>query len=386
MTDKILHTAPGQFLGYILQIPRAVFYLLKSGPGGTVSVEVLGDVASIDSEMQVISEEDKSSVSSNPVTNRSTDLWKSFHNWILAIENGQLDLNKTIFILYTNQKGRLAIVDDFHNARNLEEAEAALSQAELTLSDVDESHDIWPFYRYVLGHRDIMKSIITNFEFIIGEGTAYEEIHEELIRQHIPQTQIIFFTESISGWLTRLLSEKIKNSELAVVSWEEFDSQFNILFQRVRTRELIDFTLNKPINPDHIDAHLTERPCYIKQLDNIECDDDEILEAVSNFLRAKVNRDKWIEGGIIDESVAKEFQEKLVDFWSNRKRAINITHKSESEKNRGRLLLYDCMARQVNINNLTPPSSTISGTYHELANQPSIGWHPNWKKLFKSES
>ena len=49
--------APGQLLGYTIQFPRALSHLLKSGPGDSVCVEVLGDVASIDADGIVPDEE-----------------------------------------------------------------------------------------------------------------------------------------------------------------------------------------------------------------------------------------------------------------------------------------------------------------------------------------
>ena len=86
--------APGQFLGYTLQLPRALYHLLKSGPGDKVSIEVLSDVATSKLNGLVISEEDKSSIVGNPITNRSIDLWKTFSNWIDAINSGVIDVEK----------------------------------------------------------------------------------------------------------------------------------------------------------------------------------------------------------------------------------------------------------------------------------------------------
>ena len=37
--------AAGQLLGYTIQFPRALYHLLRCGPGDAVCIEVLGDVA-----------------------------------------------------------------------------------------------------------------------------------------------------------------------------------------------------------------------------------------------------------------------------------------------------------------------------------------------------
>jgi hypothetical protein len=118
--------APGQLLGYALQFPRALYHLLRSGAGDTVSIEVLGDVAIIESSGEVTLEEDKSSIVGNPLTDRSTDLWKTFANWIEIINDKNLDVRKTKFILYCNQSGRHGIVDEFSSAQNQLDAQKAI--------------------------------------------------------------------------------------------------------------------------------------------------------------------------------------------------------------------------------------------------------------------
>jgi hypothetical protein len=87
--------APGQLLGYVLQLPRALCHLLKGGPGDIVCVELLGDVATRSSSGETISEEDKSSISGNPLTDRSSNLWKTFSNWIDAVNEGILNASTT---------------------------------------------------------------------------------------------------------------------------------------------------------------------------------------------------------------------------------------------------------------------------------------------------
>jgi hypothetical protein len=100
-------------------------------------------------------------------------------------------------------------------------------------------------------------------------------------------------------------------------------------------------------------------------------------------LRAKVNRDKWIENEIIDEDIASDFQAKLLLFWGNQKKRIELTERNLSTNEQGHLLLLDCKSRQETIRDMHPPSSTIAGTYHALADEPVLGWHPDWKHLFK---
>ena len=100
---------PGQFYGYSLQISRVVAHLLRAQQGQSVSLEYLDDVATLDSTSLTL-EQDKSGLAHNPVADRSIDLWKSLHNWVLAIRNGALKQD-TKFILFVAQDHHGSVID-----------------------------------------------------------------------------------------------------------------------------------------------------------------------------------------------------------------------------------------------------------------------------------
>jgi hypothetical protein len=378
--------AAGQLLGYALQFQRAFFHLLKSGPGDTVSIEILGDVARKIANDEVITEEDKSSLFGKAITDKSTDLWKTFFNWINAINDGYLDVNKTKFLLYTNKTGKHSIVDQFSDAKNQVEAEKSLKKAKEKLGNTTTEHEIWKYFDFVVNHNEsILLKIISRFEVQYGSDTGYTEIDEEIKKKHVPTYHIDFLRDKISAWVTRTTLERIAKNEPTWITWEEFDKEFLVVFGRVRRRELIDFTLLSPLKSTDIQTQLNIRPCYLRQLELIECSDDEIIEAVSHYLRADVNRHKWIENEIIDEDLAQTFSNELKGFWSTQKKRIDITEKKLTCEEKGQLLLGDCKSRQVEIRGELPPYPTIPGTYHFLADESVLGWHPDWKKLLTTQ-
>ena len=58
---------------------------------------------------------------------------------------------------------------------------------------------------------------------------------------------------------------------------------------------------------------------------------------------------------------------------------------TEKPQEQGTLIYCSCQERKEDINGMTPPDRTISGTYHFLADQRCIGWHPNWEEIIKKE-
>ncbi len=376
--------AAGQLLGYSLQFPRALFHLLTCSPDDSVSIEVIGDVATQKADNSLVTEEDKSSITGNPLTNKSTDLWKTFYNWVKAINDNDIDVKLTKFILYCNRSGQHGIVDEFSAATNKDDALTAIEYAKDKLADIKEGHAAWEFYNYVINdNENILLDIIIRFELQIGEGASYDGLREELRKKHIAVSQLEFVLHGLSGWMQQDILTKIATSNKAVISWKDFDHQFQVLFDRSRKRELIDFTLHSPPKSEDINSQLKIRPIYIKQLDIIGMDDDDVVRAVSDFMRANFNRSRWIEEEIIDEIVARDFENKLNSYWVNQKRKIEITESGLSEEDQGKLLYSDCMSRSETIRDMNPPDSTISGTYHALSDTPVLGWHPDWKKVLK---
>ncbi|MDD4759820.1 MAG: hypothetical protein PHU66_03275 [Bacteroidaceae bacterium] len=378
--------APGQLLGYSLQFPRALYHLLRSAPNDVVCVEVLGDVATLSANGELLSEEDKSSIVGNPLTDRSTDLWKTFSNWINAINDKELDVEKTQFVLYCNQSGRQGIINKFSSAQNESETLSAIEYAKNELSDIKPSHEIWEYYDSVVNKNGtLLVKIIQKFELQIGNGAVYDDVRIEIQRSHVPRNQIEFIIENLSGWLQKEIMEKIAVRKSAIISWEQFNNQFLVLFDRSRCRELIDFTMQYSRENEKVLNQVISRPRYLQQLEAIALKDEEILAEISDYLRADVNREKWIDNEIIDEEVASNFEERLISFWKNQRKKIQITQKQLGDVEQGQLLLSECKSRQETIRDMVPPASTIAGTYHALADVPIIGWNPNWEKIFNGQ-
>ncbi|MBG6233789.1 hypothetical protein IWX76_000344 [Pedobacter sp. CAN_A7] len=378
--------APGQVLGYGLQFPRALYHLLRCEPDDKVAIEVLGDVATLAADKSLITEEDKSSQVSNPVTDLSTDLWKTFYNWVGLIKDKKIDAFNTKFVLYVNKKGRSAIVNTFDKATSPAVAKDVIDKAKKKLKKLDSNHEIWPYYDFLVNqNEETLIDVICNFELQICAGGGSEAVKTEIRKKHIHETQIDFIHDNLAGWLQTTVLERLAKKEDAIISWAEFDKQFQPLFERARKRELIDFTLTYPPDAKEIKKHLKERPVYIKQLEEIKADDDLIQHAVTDYLKAKVNRYNWIEKELIDEPTAIDFEAKLTDFWENSKTRIQIVHSANDSCQRGMLLYTECRSRQETIKDQSPPSATIAGTYHALANTTELGWHPEWESSFKKQ-
>lgn len=379
------NNAPGQLLGYVIQFPRALCHLLKATPGCSVCIEVHGDVSTMLADNSLITEEDKSSINSNPVTDRSTDLWKTLSNWVKGVEAGEFDVSTTTFVLYRNKSGQEGLAERFDACSTKEEADQALQDAASKLADVNDTHAIWPHYKYAcIDHRDTLLDVIVQFQLETGNGAGFDAVEHELRIKLIPHSQLETIATQLNGWLVRFVATQFSLKQPAKLTFDEFAHQFVVLCERARCLELLDFTTYTPPSSDEIDLQIKSRPTYLRQIELVNVESDDLIEAVTDFLRAKTNRDKWIEKELIDEDVATQFETNLIRFWKNKKYELHLLHQEKlSKEDRGRLLLSLCQSHDATLRNLKPPPPTIAGTYHALADKPNIGWHDDWETEFK---
>lgn len=376
--------APGQILGFSLQFPRALWHLLNCGADDKVCLEVFGDVGVTKDDGSKLTEEDKSSQVGNPVTDLSTDLWKTFYNWTTLVISGELDAENTLFLLYTNKKGRKAIIDTFHIAFDDISAKTGIDAAWKKLIKVDAKHKISTYIEYLKMNESTFIKIVKRFEFQVGSGSGNEEVKKAIRTKHVSDSQVEFIQHSLTGWLHKIVLDRLSKKQDAIITWIEFDTYAKTIFERARKRELIDFTLQYPVDHAEVRKQKLERPPYIRQLEAIKGDDDDIQQAVTDFLKAKVNRLNWIAQELIDEDSAKEFEQKLTDFWQSQRKIVNLTHSTLPDEERGNVVYHLCRGRQQMIKNQDPPSATVAGTYHLMSDSLSIGWHPKWEDSFIS--
>lgn len=381
-----MSTAPGQMLGYQLQLQRGLIHLLRAGPGSSISIEVTGDVGARLQNQLKIEEEDKSSINRNPVTNKSSDLWKTIYNWINALSDGSISLVNTKLILYTNHKGRKGIVDALSIAQTDVEIDNCVLETQKLFDSLNNKHSIYHYLAHILRNKDLFRSVIRAFELVIGSKSGNKEIKEFLFGMLlVSDHHVEFIHDSLIGWINNIVMEKIAAHEAAIISWQNYQDKFASLFQKVRARELIDFASG--VEADHIAIEKQRKsyPRYLQHLKIIDIDDEEHILAVTDFLRREINAIKWIESELIDEVSAHEFEESLKAYWQNTQKKLKLTEKHLTVEERGKVLYLNCKVRQQTIGNQPALSHFIRGTFHNLANEDKVGWHELWSELLNKK-
>ena len=79
------------------------------------------------------------------------------------------------------------------------------------------------------------------------------------------------------------------------------------------------------------------------------------------------------------ESSFDDFEEALQRTWGNHKRKIDIRLAGHSDIQKGHYLFLKCSSHQGMLERLQVPSHFTPGSFHALADDLVIGWHPHYR-------
>lgn len=383
-------TAAGQALGYSLQFTRLTAMLLEAEEGSTCSLEVLDDVAEQFADGHTKLSQSKSALTSNPVADRATSLWKTLFNWHQLVTCGFVDGNRTVFELYVSRQVGGKLIDAFHRAKTAAEAAAALTSARGELWGEPPSYNkrsslavtLGQYVNPVLEAKDeVLVPIIMNLQMGCGTGSPQADIEALIRRGPVSEARVFDIANQMCGWVKRHVDKQLEGNVPAFVSRDEFHQEYVSYVRRVDRDIILKSLAGKPS-----DAEQKERlfDTFVRQLDLIEFTFDDKLAAISDFLKASSDRAKWSEAGDVHEHSFDELNENLIRVWRNHSRATGIEAASKSAVERGQLLHSRCMNHQAKVQNMEPPAHFVPGCLHALADDIVIGWHPAYRELLRT--
>lgn len=382
---------PAQFLGYSLQPTRLLDLALDSPPGTLLSLEVFEDVGAESASGEHLASQTKSGLVKNPISDHALDLWKTFSNWLTAVEEGRLPLHKTIFEIYLAKRHRGSIAETFHNAKSQEEVQAALQAARIALWGIPPKFEkrkalkgpIKEFSDHFLDTSNTSAAgIVERFQIAVSTKDPLRDLRPRVASKWLRPESVDIVIQHAHGWIKESLESLLLLRKPAVLSVDAFNAEMTAFLPRCDFRQiLVSMAGRANATADEIAAEQVR--LYVQQLELIEYLDEDIIEAINHFLRASAERVAWSNAGIVHEQSFDEFECALKEYWRNTKRTQKITLRSLSQVECGQLLLAECYKCQLKLQGLEVPSFFVPGSFHALAEDAVLGWHPEYETLLK---
>lgn len=383
---------PDKLYGYGLQVRQMLYELLNCGIDSVVSVEKFDDVG-VESGDEKTAIQTKSALSNrNPVSDRAVDLWKTLYNWMIALKEGELSMNFTLFTLVINVKKSGNIVTWLNLARDEKEAEQAYERIRSEFLDEDgeyikQSDSINNYIVTFLEEKNKKYAlyIIEKFKLVVMDEGHTNKIYEEFeAKTYLPPDirQLVF--DKMLGWIDRITALQLENGKVMQINKKDFNAELTLTQTLVNQNKCLVELAPNPTN-EEIKLQQSEYKTYIRQLQIINLDYDEQLIAINDYLKAAANRTLWALKGDINKEILQCYYEDLERRWKTKKNIIEMDKDEWEEEKRGKYLYNKCQDEDVNIGIMMTTRSFKNGCYHELADQQQIGWHPNYKQKLKED-
>lgn len=382
---------PDKVYAYSLQVRHMMYELLDCKDGDAVSVEVFDDIGVERSDGTKEAIQAKSALSNrNPVSDRAVDLWKTLYNWLVAVQEKEIDIECTNCKLLITVDKHGNIVDSFNNATTDEEACQAWETAKKEFYDEGEiekkiGNEYADYIQEFFSNKNRSDacSIIRKFKLKTLTKNHTESLYEKFQEKvYIAKSSLDMIFIYMLGWIDKQTAELAEDRKPMVIYSKSFRNELTAKYREVNQKLSLVEIAPKP-SKDMINNELDVFRVYIEQLDIVNCDYTDKIEAVSDYLRASANRTAWAEKGDISKDAVSLFSEELVRIWKNKKKILDITQKNSEESERGQLLYFECKDKQVDMGSFVAPSFFTSGCFHALSDDKSIGWHPEYKKILE---
>ncbi len=375
--------APDAFRGFSLQATRFLYHLMKAGSDDVVSLEYFEDVGVEKADGHRLAEQDKSYLSSNPLADRSVVLWKTIRNWVEAARSGTLLPDSTQFVIYAPKATMGAIAAAINGAQTLTQANDAIALARSTLSTRDGLDIAANAKEHVELVFNADQTLIANiFRRIIVETDAEspsEALKALFLEKLIGEESFGVVITWAHGWVKERLDRFLESRQIARLSTKDFHRP---LLNFVRTHDRINILRSVAGKPDNTAvANEMEVRDYVRQLRIIDMDDSDVLSAVNDFLSAAIDRTTWSDQGMISAESLDTLESDLLLTWRNKRKRTQIGFADKDEKAQGQLTYIDCLEHTARVDGLDTPTSFIRGSWHALADDLTIGWHPQYQSL-----
>lgn len=392
--SKSQFDATNSLLGYIYQIRYSLLLSLKKmrevdDPDDYfVSIETIDDVAfeKYGSPEELL----QTKYHGNPgnISNKSADIWKTIRVWIESYKNRQVSFSNTTLFLVTTQKSATGSLADLLSASGSRDVEKALCLMKSIASGTPSLKNKQGFNLFNSLSESEKKDLCDKI-FIIDNSENVTEIEKKLnnlLRGTVSSSQLIPFLNRLEGkWFS-----------IAISALENGTGRINLgqlinIIDDLR-EQFLPSNLPDDYSTAEIELSLFTKDdrIFLKQLELLGAGKRLIDRAILDYFRAAEQRSRWANDGLLNPGELHRYLEKLREEWdlqAGLAEAKSNLDEELSKKKLGLEIYRKCQNEcALPIRPQFSESFVARGSYHHLADDLTVGWHPDFKNLLLNAS
>lgn len=387
MDKNVSFEAKDPSLGYYYQILYSLYLMLgrREIPNLTIKLEDLDDLVINCSENLHLIQLKHHNTEDSSLSDRSLDFWKTIRVWSSEIKQGKIkEIDNTIFSLITT--GKVSDNSFLLKLKDGKSRDAEYALKEMIKISADQSvESTKKAYEAFSNLSDTQKKLLVNNVYIIDQEVDIVEVTkliESQLKYNVPQNKVNALFDGVIGWWLKQCINLLSNSGQSEIKDIDLQNAIWAIIETLKQDNLPDsFVLDLIENLNEYENHI-----FFKQLKLIALGNRSLLNAVNNFRKAYGQKNKWLQDGLIMPDELEKYENNLYDNWnimfSIVVDKIDGTENSQQLIQAGQDFYNEFIVKSHP--NIRPNYSSVYypiGSYHMLAEEKRIGWHPNYDKL-----
>ncbi|MFE4615791.1 MULTISPECIES: ABC-three component system protein [Streptomyces] len=379
------YSANESMLGYLYQARYALHAALsrmQSGSNASVRIEQLDDVSfdAPGTPTELLQLKYHTDVSTT-IPNASADIWKTLRVWLdLAAGHSFARENATTRYLITTGRAVTGSAAYYLRSRDRDPSKALEILTKTAKTSKNEKQQ--DAYEMFLKLKSEERLALTSTMIVIDSEPLIEDLEVEL------QKKLYFaassdrrpaFLRRLEGWWFQRCVQHLRDVTTPPITVSEIQEELELIREEFRRENL-------PINPEVFDIVEEEgsESAYVRQLQLINVTGPRLAGAVSSYVRAFAQRSEWIRDDLLTPGELSRYEDRLkeawhVRFWESREEIGESA--AEEEKIKVARALYKWVEQEadIRIREMCREAFVMQGTYHGLADNLAVGWHPDFE-------
>ena len=376
--------AAGPALGYLAQVDYALLAALErmdDEDDFTVSIETLDDIVFHHAQTDDATEKWQSKHTINAtssLSDASTDLWKTLHNWIAEPGDGRARL----VVLAAARAGNIAAKLRASSERDVAAAQAALERVARESTNTANAD----YYAKFLGLTpEDRRTFLERVEVIDGAVTAADvqpEIERAVRKSVKPQRRSALVDRLRGWWHQRAIShlDAVARGRPDRIGVAEIEDQLHEIADSLRDENLPIDVLDMP-EPSPQEVSESDR-LFVAQLRLMALGSARLRKCIYDHNRAFAQRSRWQRDRLLEVGELGQYDRELKEAWE---RFFLPAGDDDTEVDEP-TLRRTARERFVELerSDLAPIRRDVRqgwvarGSLHVIADRLEIGWHPKW--------
>ncbi len=387
-------SAPAPALGYLYQVWYALYLILTAESEDTgIFIEKLDDIQLGEHLVQT-----KHHVDEESLGDSSSDLWKTIRVWSEHLQNDIISLKDScILTLITTSTAKDGSIADLLRDDNHRDTHKAYERL-LEIANKSNNEKLQSAFEAFKNLTDTKRSALVEKIKIIDNAPNISKIPQKisklLIGTRVEHRDEI--VERLIGWWDKQVCQHLLNKSKNPIKEYEINSKL--------------ISINDYYKPDNLPTQYAGEKCeidienddrcfviHLKKITDSKKDKRLIERAILDFYRASNERSGWLREGLLNkfengEDEIHRYEKKLISKWAMcledvRHEYDDFDELDDSKKRKAGFKVFSkTRDADIRIRERVTEPYIMQGSYHILANDDRVAWHPDpAKTIYEKE-